>query len=119
MSSPSRRNPISSPIRHLEDRSPPRPHRLHTILEENALENHTKGILSHNSSLMVENNILAEKVRDYADESHYFSLENSKLKKENDILKEKNYVSNTIEHDRLQRELILKDAELEKVINDM
>ena len=83
------------------------------------LEYHSRGLLSQNSSLAAENHVLAEKMKNYADESHHFHMENSRLRRENDTLKEQNYVSKNIEQDRLQRELIIKDSELEKIRNDM
>ena len=119
MSSPPRRRLGNSPIRYLEERSPPKPIKLQTIMEEEMLDYHSRGLLSQNSSLMAENNVLAEKMKNFADESHHFHMENSRLRRENDTLKEQNYVSKNIEQDRLQRELIIKDSELEKIRNDM
>lgn len=83
MSSPPIRKHSSSPIRNL-DRSPRRSRYLHTILEEEALEQRrTLGLSLENEELSLHNKVLGETVRNYADESHQFALENSQLRRDN------------------------------------
>lgn len=53
MSSPTRRRPSNSPIRHLDERSPQVSRKLHTIMEESLFENRSKGYMSENSSLVI------------------------------------------------------------------
>ena len=68
MSSPPRRKPSNSPIRFLDEKSSPYQKKLHTIVEEDIIEARSRaGFQPENSSLMAENYVLAEKMRNYAD----------------------------------------------------
>lgn len=119
MSSPPRHRLTGSPIRNLE-KSPRRSRYLGTIAEEDPRDYHRYSITSpENSSLFLENKVLNETVRNYAEESHHFVRENSRLQKENESLKLQSYEVGVIEVNRLAREIVLKDSEIEKLKSDV